>query len=762
MGEPQQLFMHPIEAATPRRPRTLWFALEHGLPLLVYTVLAVVLTWPLAVQLGAAFPAAPGEGAQDLWQNVWNLWWAGAALRRGVSPFFADTLFYPTGASLLFHPLNLTSGLLAIPLRALGGEVVAYNVLALLSFTLSGYALFLLARRHGCGHAAALLGGLVYTAAAFHFYHLRLGHLEQISMQWLPLYALALDALLRPTTDHRPPTTDRPEPRTENRNKEQRTKNKEQERTQHAIRNTQYAIRNTVGRVLLATLALLAVIFTSLYMALYAALLTGLWVVWAVVGALRPHLQPTAQAGAGARLQAPLLQLAAMHLLTLAIVGPVLLLPMAREAGTNSYMLPGVEATARGSAAPADIVLPPDMHPLHTALGLPQPFKASVFLGYIPLALAVYGAVARPAQAWRWLVLALLAWALSLGPALPLYRLLSALPLLQTSRYPDRFALLTLLAVALLAALGAQALLGRLAERVRLPATALLLGLLLFELYPGPIPLTPPPDDPFYQSLARTSGQFSVYEMPINRANGAWMSMYAQTIHEHPILDGALARPAPRIPFEWLPLMRELEHPGATTDIMVQTAEQRAAALRFFNLRYLLYHREDENGPVTPPPAEALAHVAGVPVSQMYADATLVAYRLDLPDGPAALPAVATFGAGWSNLESPGLNAHRWLTQSGGSVQIYAPQDGTITLGLKLVAYRQPHRLDIYLDDQQIGQIQAQPWPTKVRTSPFELREGLHTLRLVPSGPGISPRSAGEGDDDRLLTISVFELEIGD
>src|SRR5262245_26347180 len=122
MGESQQLFMHPIETVAPLRTRTLWFALDHGLPLLAYSLLAVVLTWPLAAQFGTVFPAAPGEGAQDLWQNVWNLWWAGTALRRGASPFFTDTLFYPTGASLLFHPLNLTGGLLAIPLRALGGE----------------------------------------------------------------------------------------------------------------------------------------------------------------------------------------------------------------------------------------------------------------------------------------------------------------------------------------------------------------------------------------------------------------------------------------------------------------------------------------------------------------------------------------------------------------------------------------------------------------------------------------------------------------
>ncbi|NOK63915.1 MAG: hypothetical protein GFH23_1086764n1, partial [Chloroflexi bacterium AL-N1] len=157
----------------------------HGAVLLFYTGLALLLTWPLAINLGIAYPATPGEGAQDLWQNLWNLWWVSESWQRRINPFFTDVLFYPQGASLLFHPLNLTSGVLGLPLRALFGQIITYNLLVLLSFLLSGYVLFLLARQCGCSVVAALLGGLIYTASAFHFFHLRLGHLEQISMQWL-------------------------------------------------------------------------------------------------------------------------------------------------------------------------------------------------------------------------------------------------------------------------------------------------------------------------------------------------------------------------------------------------------------------------------------------------------------------------------------------------------------------------------------------------------------------------------------------------
>jgi hypothetical protein len=151
-------------------------------------------------------------------------------------------------------------------------------------------------------------------------------------------------------------------------------------------------------------------------------------------------------------------------------------------------------------------------------------------------------------------------------------------------------------------------------------------------------------------------------------------------------------------------------------------------------------------------------------VRQVYADEELVAYQLDVPVGPAALPAVATIGEGWYDLETPGPEGHRWIAAAGGSFQIYAPQEAAVTLRLKLVSYREPRQLDILLDGQSIGQVVAQPWLAELRTPPFRMTEGPHTLRLVPSGPGIIPRDSGDGADDRPLTVAVFEMqiEIGD
>src|SRR5690606_23358148 len=82
------------------------------------------------------------------------------------------------------------------------GLIPAYNFVVLISWTLAGYGLYLLAYwslRPGVGPAglspwarqiSAFVAGAIYTFAPFHMAHL-LGHMQVMSLQWLPFYVLA-------------------------------------------------------------------------------------------------------------------------------------------------------------------------------------------------------------------------------------------------------------------------------------------------------------------------------------------------------------------------------------------------------------------------------------------------------------------------------------------------------------------------------------------------------------------------------------------
>ena len=154
-----------------------------------YLTLTLILTYPLVRQFASAIPGDSFDG----WQNYWNLWWVRVALLEAHrQPFFTPELFHPTGVSLLFHTLNPFNGLVALPVQVAWGLLPAYNFVVLLSFTLGGLGAYLLAREvlgPGAKWLPAFVAGVIFTFAPFHFAHL-LGHMQVISLEWIPFFAL--------------------------------------------------------------------------------------------------------------------------------------------------------------------------------------------------------------------------------------------------------------------------------------------------------------------------------------------------------------------------------------------------------------------------------------------------------------------------------------------------------------------------------------------------------------------------------------------
>src|SRR5689334_6106076 len=109
---------------------------RHALAILAYLLLSLIVTWPLA---GRPFSEALGEDYPGRGQNVRDLWWVKTALLAELaSPFRTDMLFYPYGADLYFHTLNLPLGLITLPVQLLFGVVAAYNLDVLFALVLAG------------------------------------------------------------------------------------------------------------------------------------------------------------------------------------------------------------------------------------------------------------------------------------------------------------------------------------------------------------------------------------------------------------------------------------------------------------------------------------------------------------------------------------------------------------------------------------------------------------------------------------------------
>ncbi len=128
---------------------------------------------------------------------TWILAWDVHAFGHGdLRHFFDANIFFPVERALAFSEHLLGALPLFAPVEILtGNAVVAYNVLFVLSFALSGFSMFCLVYYWTCAFWPALVAGVLFGFAPF-----RLGqisHLHLLNFFWAPLALLFLDRFLR-------------------------------------------------------------------------------------------------------------------------------------------------------------------------------------------------------------------------------------------------------------------------------------------------------------------------------------------------------------------------------------------------------------------------------------------------------------------------------------------------------------------------------------------------------------------------------------
>ena len=189
-------------------------------------------------------------------------------LEQHTHPWFTNLLYAPTGVGLLFHTLNAFNGFITLPIQLVFGLLPAYNTAVLFSFTLGGLGAYLLARHilgPGSSHLAAFAAGVIFTFSPFHIAHL-LGHMQVISLEWIPFYALyllrtvqcGLDCPLERASKLETGSRPLPAPRA-------------------------YASRRIWRNALLAAFFLVLVALCDWYYVLYCLILTAVVVVWVLL-----------------------------------------------------------------------------------------------------------------------------------------------------------------------------------------------------------------------------------------------------------------------------------------------------------------------------------------------------------------------------------------------------------------------------------------------------------------------------------------------
>jgi hypothetical protein len=154
---------------------------EATLVCLLFVLLTLVLAAPLS--LSPATQALPLSADTRLF--LWTISWDVEALLHHPLSLFDANIFFPEPRTLAYSEHLLGSAVLGAPaLLATGNPVLALNVIVLLSCVLCGLGAYVLARELGASVPAALVAGVIFAFGPPRF--VRLAQVHLATVQWIP------------------------------------------------------------------------------------------------------------------------------------------------------------------------------------------------------------------------------------------------------------------------------------------------------------------------------------------------------------------------------------------------------------------------------------------------------------------------------------------------------------------------------------------------------------------------------------------------
>jgi hypothetical protein len=731
--------------------------LTHLAVVVLFVILAAVMTWPLVRHLGTHVPGSY-TWAFDEYTFVWNSWWFRYALfDLGQNPLYSTHTFYPLGISLVLYTYNLFNALISLPLQPFLPLPAISNLTFLLATVLSGYGTFLLvetllptshSRTPSAGsrvtHLAAFLApaiaGLIYTFGSYRMVYAAIGHYDMWSTAWIPVYALFLVKTIR-------------EPR----------------------------MRNAILAGIFLVLAMLCEMIFGVFLGMLTL------IVLAFVAGRK------GRAGVAGGLPALVRRLLVMGLVATLLYLPVLAPILGEMFG--GYELAGWGDAEKLSVDLLGLVTPTALHPLggdwvetlrQTQEGTSR-FRDvnTVFLGWASLALAIVGAVRYRRRLAAWISSFAIFAAFSLGPLLQIngrsvfdldgllvtiplpFILLHYLPVVKANRVPNRFSVVLMLSLAVLAGFGAYWLLKKIdnskQRMVRLalvPCTLLLAALVLWEHWSVPLPLTDARIPPVYEQVAADPDDYAILQLPMGWRNSfgvqgaeSTQTQYYQTYHHKRLLSGNISRNPP-FKFDYfrqVPILDSLMtiQTYGEVDAERRAADQATAAefAGFYDIRYVVV------APAVPgrPPYvdtrdEAVAYIEEVlPLEKVYDREGWLLYRVDQPPIPATFAVdfgspepktLMALGEGWAEAEEiQGVSANWAIAQD---ARVFLPsaggQDYRLTVTTSPLDYpgAEEQGVTLWVNGQRLERVGLSPgWATYRWEVPARfVQSGLNDVRF--------------------------------
>ncbi|MCY3977464.1 MAG: hypothetical protein OXG23_05155 [Chloroflexi bacterium] len=152
-----------MRSAGQRESRVKRLLREHRHFIIVVTLLTLVVTFPTILYVFRTDVFwLPTGGDRDAFTEIWDVWYGRLILGGQADRFFADTIFYPTGVSLVYHPINFPYVIVVSGLQAFMSVSSAFSLAYLLIIYCSTLAAYVYLRWLFKSNWIGLFGAVVF------------------------------------------------------------------------------------------------------------------------------------------------------------------------------------------------------------------------------------------------------------------------------------------------------------------------------------------------------------------------------------------------------------------------------------------------------------------------------------------------------------------------------------------------------------------------------------------------------------------------
>jgi hypothetical protein len=161
---------------------------EYTAVFFVYAILTVIFTYPLVVNMNSAVPTG-NYLYYDAFLNIWILEWDFHSLFNDPLNFYNANIFFPAKNTLVYSEHMLGNALTVMSLRIFTrNPIFLYNFLFLLTFVISGFGVYLLAKEIIGDKVSSFIAGIFFSFTALRFRYVYL--LQILSCHWVPFALL--------------------------------------------------------------------------------------------------------------------------------------------------------------------------------------------------------------------------------------------------------------------------------------------------------------------------------------------------------------------------------------------------------------------------------------------------------------------------------------------------------------------------------------------------------------------------------------------